>query len=177
MARTYSQGHVAALHVSLSTPSPLSAGFGLHGRHTAVVACRQSESFSRPITTLGRDAARTPAHGAYGRRSRPRSLSPVRVAARCAHVRAQSSTAPTHSALSRSSAISRTHFEYVPSTANIADLPSRGAFTEPRAELVGMHMRGFMPDSLIVPSVASWRAPLDTWAAPHPGAVSASLPL
>ena len=45
MARTYSQGHVAALHVSLSTPSPLSAGFGLHGRHTAVVACRQSESF------------------------------------------------------------------------------------------------------------------------------------
>ena len=177
MARTYSQGHVAALHVSFSTSSPLSVGLvswppRLRG------ACRQFQSFSRPITTLGRDVAticRT--RSAYRRRSRPRFLSAVCVAARCAHLRAQSSTASTRSTLSRSNAISRTHFECVPSTANIADLPSCGTFTEPRAELVGMHMRGRMPNPLIVPSVASWRAPLDTWAAPHPCAVSAPLPL
>ena len=69
------------------------------------------------------------------------------------------------------------YFEYVPSKANIADLPSRYAFAELRAELVGMRMRGRMPDPLTVPSVASWRAPLDTWAEPHSRSASTPFPL
>ena len=56
-------------------------------------------------------------------------------------------------------------FEYVPSKANIADLPSREAFDELRAELVGIRTAGSAPDLLVVPSVASWNAPLASWLA------------
>ena len=56
-------------------------------------------------------------------------------------------------------------FEYVSSKANIADLPSREAFDELRAELVGIRIAGSAPDLLVVPSVASWNAPLASWLA------------
>ena len=57
----------------------------------------------------------------------------------------------------------RVFFEYVPSKANIADLPSREAFTELRSELRGLSIRGIAPDRLVVPSVGSWNSPLETW--------------
>ena len=53
--------------------------------------------------------------------------------------------------------------EYVPSKANIADLPSREAFTELRLELRGLSVRGSAPDRLVVPSVGSLKSPLETW--------------
>ena len=63
------------------------------------------------------------------------------------------------------------YFEYVPSKANIADLPSRDAFGELYAELAGFRIVGAAPDVLRVPTVASWRAPLRAWArSPVPGA-------
>jgi len=57
----------------------------------------------------------------------------------------------------------RVFFEYVPSKANIANLPSREAFTELRSELRGLSIRGSAPDRLVVPSVGSWNSPLETW--------------
>ena len=57
----------------------------------------------------------------------------------------------------------RVFFEYVPSKANIADLPSREAFTELRSELRGLSVRGSAPDRLVVASVGSWNSPLETW--------------
>ena len=54
--------------------------------------------------------------------------------------------------------------EWVPSKANIADLPSRAEWPLLEAELHGIPLRGGAPDLLVVPSVASWNAPLDSWA-------------
>ena len=56
------------------------------------------------------------------------------------------------------------YFDYVPTKANIADLPSRGAHERTRHELSGLHRRGGAPDKLLIPSVAQWTAPLDSWA-------------
>ena len=58
------------------------------------------------------------------------------------------------------------YFEFVPSKANIADLPSRRLYTALRHELRGLPVAGEAPDMLVVPSVASWRAPLSEWASP-----------
>ena len=55
------------------------------------------------------------------------------------------------------------YFDFVPSKANIADLPSRRMYEVLRAELAGMHVVGSAPDRLVVPSVASWNAPLSSW--------------
>jgi hypothetical protein len=55
------------------------------------------------------------------------------------------------------------YFDYVPSKANIADLPSRGEHERTRRELSGLRRRGSAPDVLIVPSIAQWTAPLDSW--------------
>ena len=53
---------------------------------------------------------------------------------------------------------SSVYFDYVPSKANIADLPSRELFVQLRAELRGIsHTRE--ADSLVVPNVAAWSAP------------------
>jgi hypothetical protein len=59
----------------------------------------------------------------------------------------------------------RTHvyFEYVPSKANIADLPSREGWTELAAELRGMRRLSFPSDPLVAPDVATWNAPLGHW--------------
>jgi hypothetical protein len=56
------------------------------------------------------------------------------------------------------------YFDYVPTKANIADLPSRGAHERTRHELSGLRRRGSAPDKLLIPSVAQWTAPLDSWA-------------
>ena len=55
------------------------------------------------------------------------------------------------------------YLDYVPSKANIADLPSRELFLQLRAELTGFSP-STAPDVLLVPDVASWRAPLASWA-------------
>ena len=54
-------------------------------------------------------------------------------------------------------------FDFVPSKANIADLPSRNMFVELERELHGITVRGSAPDTLVVPSVAAWHAPLASW--------------
>ena len=57
------------------------------------------------------------------------------------------------------------YFDYVPSKANIADLPSRGAPHE-----VAQHLHGFdvrTPDLLRVPDVNTWHAPLGEWIDAH----------
>ena len=56
------------------------------------------------------------------------------------------------------------YLDWVPSKANIADLPSRGAWDQLRGELAGLPVVGGAPDLLAVPSVAAWRAPLSAWA-------------
>ena len=65
------------------------------------------------------------------------------------------------------------YFDYVPSKANIADLPSRAAWPELRAELAGLTVAGGFPDAIVVPDVAAWHAPLHSWLAPSPGAPDA----
>ena len=57
------------------------------------------------------------------------------------------------------------YMDWVPSKANIADLPSRGAWPELDRELAGLRPAGLPHDVLIVPSVSSWRAPLASWTA------------
>lgn len=54
------------------------------------------------------------------------------------------------------------YFDWVPSKANIADLPSRAAWAHLRAELRGLRAAP-LPDALVIPDVDTWRAPLDTW--------------
>ena len=68
-------------------------------------------------------------------------------------------------------------FDYVPSKANIADLPSRRSFVRLSAELAGL--RGAMSelDALLVPSVASWHAPLSSWATRHPAVGDQQFPV
>ena len=61
------------------------------------------------------------------------------------------------------------YFDYVPSKANIADLPSRRMF-----ELLAHELRGIPPHpgathTLVVPNVASWHAPLSRWIERHQG--------
>jgi hypothetical protein len=62
------------------------------------------------------------------------------------------------------------YFDYVPSKANIADLPSRRMFSELDREL--MHMRRTTPPSqhLVVPSVSAWHGDLSAWAHHESGA-------
>ena len=57
----------------------------------------------------------------------------------------------------------RVYFDWVPSKANIADLPSREMFDELRSELAGFESHR-LNDHLVVPDVAMWDAPLETWA-------------
>jgi len=54
-------------------------------------------------------------------------------------------------------------FDYVPSKANIADLPSRADLARLRLELRGLLIRGGAPDLLAVPSVAEWSSDLTSW--------------
>lgn len=58
-------------------------------------------------------------------------------------------------------------FEYVPSKANIADLPSRDAWAELRAALAGIPRHPLDHGTLAVPSLADWNAPLASWATRH----------
>ena len=55
------------------------------------------------------------------------------------------------------------YFDYVPSKANIADLPSRRAFSELHLELRGLPMYPGATRRLRVPSVGHWAVPLDSW--------------
>jgi hypothetical protein len=59
------------------------------------------------------------------------------------------------------------YFDYVPSKANIADLPSRGEHERTRRELHGLRQRGSAPDTLAIPSIAQWTAPLESWVVRH----------
>ena len=61
---------------------------------------------------------------------------------------------------------SAVYFDYVPSKANIADLPSRRMFVQLRSELAGLRGVTRPSDVLRVPSVASWSRPLARWADP-----------
>ena len=54
------------------------------------------------------------------------------------------------------------YFDYVPSKANIADLPSRGASHEVHLHLHD-YTRRLPTDTLVVPNIASWHAPLASW--------------
>ena len=56
------------------------------------------------------------------------------------------------------------YFDYVPSKANITDLPSRRMFDMLSQELAGMRRTSPPHDTLRVPSVSEWRAPLREWA-------------
>ncbi len=58
---------------------------------------------------------------------------------------------------------SSVYFDYVPSKANIADLPSRKAWAQLALELHGLASPRSLPDRLVVPSVADWRGPLADW--------------
>ena len=58
----------------------------------------------------------------------------------------------------------------VPSKANIADLPSRRAWDELAHKLRGLDANPLKPDRLMVPSVAEWQAPLDSWLRRFPSA-------
>ena len=69
------------------------------------------------------------------------------------------------------------YFDYVPSKANIADLPSRLQTEEFLAQMAGLDVRPLGPPSpLAVPSVAQWGLDLDYWLA-NPYGVNATLPI
>ena len=68
------------------------------------------------------------------------------------------------------------YLDWVPSKANIADLPSRGEFAALRAALRGIAGSDAPSDPLVPPSLASWRAPLASWAAVRPEAARARIP-
>ena len=55
------------------------------------------------------------------------------------------------------------YFDYVPSKANIADLPSRGAVHELLHELRGVPLAARARTDLRVPHVGHWAAPLESW--------------
>jgi hypothetical protein len=59
------------------------------------------------------------------------------------------------------------YLDWVPSKANIADLPSRFAFDELALELAGLRRRSHPSDHLAAPDVAAWDAPLGSWADRH----------
>ena len=67
------------------------------------------------------------------------------------------------------------YLDYVPSKANIADLPSREMFSDLRRELAGLNPAP-RPDALRIPSVSQWRGPLSEWAA-RPDTRSARMPV
>ena len=69
------------------------------------------------------------------------------------------------------------YFDYVPSKANIADLPSRGAVEELRNELVGLRGAWRPPSRMRVPDVSRWQEPLSAWVSPSESARRASLPV
>ena len=54
------------------------------------------------------------------------------------------------------------YLDYVPSKANIADLPSRWAFDILEKELAGIPCPR-SPDVLVVPSISQWKSPLESW--------------
>ena len=58
------------------------------------------------------------------------------------------------------------YLDYVPSKANIADLPSRQEWSALAHELRGLDVRQSGPHTLTVPSVAAWSADLAEWAEP-----------
>ena len=64
------------------------------------------------------------------------------------------------------------YFDYVPSKANIADLPSRRMFGELDRELMGMRRTTPPSQHLVVPSVSAWHGDLSAWAH-HEAGVSA----
>eukprot|EP00900_Chrysochromulina_parva_P014490 jgi/Chrpa1/23041/Chrysochromulina_OHIO_Genome00025716-RA len=68
-------------------------------------------------------------------------------------------------------------FDYVPSKANIADLPSRGDIARLRLELRGLSVRGGSPDLLAVPSIAEWSSDLSAWTRRHTLRSSTRLPV
>ena len=55
------------------------------------------------------------------------------------------------------------YLDWVPSKANIADLPSRKAFGDLQRELRGLGWDPSMVDGMRVPSVGQWHAPLESW--------------
>ena len=55
------------------------------------------------------------------------------------------------------------YFDYVPSKANIADLPSRSAVYELLHELRGIPLAAHARTDLRVPHVGHWAAPLESW--------------
>ena len=55
------------------------------------------------------------------------------------------------------------YFDWVPSKANIADLPSRSAPREVAEQLRGYRFRSPIPDSLVVPDMATWHGPIEDW--------------
>lgn len=55
------------------------------------------------------------------------------------------------------------YFDWVPSKANIADLPSRFDPAGTLSELSGFNIVGDAPDVLLAPNIASWNAPLSDW--------------
>ena len=77
------------------------------------------------------------------------------------------------------------YFEYVPSKANIADLPSRRQLTQLQIELEGLDVRCHAGrgaicftdyDKLAVPNAESWDAPLASWVT-NPRTWDTSMPL
>ena len=62
------------------------------------------------------------------------------------------------------------YFDYVPSKANIADLPSRNAFAELRAALLSPAPFPGAPEDdhkLRVPALSAWDRPLEDWIKDH----------
>ena len=56
------------------------------------------------------------------------------------------------------------YFDYVPSKANNhSGPPLQGEHERTRSELSGLRRRGSAPDTLVIPSIAQWTAPLDSW--------------
>ena len=49
----------------------------------------------------------------------------------------------------------------------IADLPSRGEHERTLRELSGLRRVGKAPDMLVIPSIAQWTAPLESWVVRH----------
>ena len=69
------------------------------------------------------------------------------------------------------------YLEYVPSKANIADLPSRLQTEKFLEEMVGLDVRPLgAPDPMVVPSVGEWSGDLEYWL-DNPLGVEAKLPI
>ena len=69
------------------------------------------------------------------------------------------------------------YFDYVPSKANIADLPSRALVHQLRSELMGLDQGHLAPVPLVVPSVATWYEPLRYWVSPSASAPVTGMPV